>query len=243
MKLIITEEQLRLIIENENKGRLLSLPIEMIDSPEKVEKIMERYNEDKERRNFMGFNLIGSFNIGDYPELYDNLPFRELMKEVVSVRGDLILNESSVSQLPKLRYVEGVFELEETMTEEWPSLVEVCGDLNVNYTYIDELPLLEKVGWLYLSDSAIKSLPKLREVTGTIRGSYSEIRFLPKLESVGGDANFFRSMIQDLPKLKYVGDKLFLDATPFGDKLREMNLSDEEIKNKFGVNGHINIWN
>jgi|688.fasta_scaffold233933_2 hypothetical protein len=241
MKLIITEEQLRLIIENENKGRLLSLPIEMIDSPEKVEKIMERYNEDKERRNFMGFNLIGSFNIGDYPELYDNHPFRELMKEVVSVRGDLILNESSVSQLPKLRYVEGVLELEETMTEELPSLVEVGGDLNVNYTYIDELPLLEKVGWLYLSDSAIKSLPKLREVTGTIRGSYSEIRFLPKLESVGGDANFFRSMIQDLPKLKYVGDKLFLDATPFGDKLREMNLSDEEIKNKFGVNGHINI--
>ena len=240
MKLIITEEQLRLIIQNENKGRLLSLPVEMIDSPEKVEKIMERYNEDKERRNFMGFNLIGSFNIGDYPELYDNLPFRELMKEVVSVRGDLILNESSVSQLPKLRYVEGVLELEETMTNELPSLIEVGEDLNVNYTFIDELPLLEKVGWLYLSDNSITSIPKLREAK-LIKGNYSEIRFLPSLVSVEEDLDLLQSMIDDLPKLKYVGGRLLLGRTPLGEKLKEMNLSDEEIKNKFGVNGHINI--
>ncbi len=241
MKLIITEEQLRLIIENENKGKLLSLPTEMIDSPEKVEKIMERYNEDKERRNFMGFNLIGSFYIGDNPELYDNRPFRELMKEVVSVRGDLILNESSVKELPKLRYVEGNLELIETMTEELPSLVEVGVDLNVNYTFIDELPLLEKVGTLYLSNNSITSIPKLREVTGTIRGNYSEIRFLPSLESVGGDVDFLRSMIQDLPKLKYVGGRMLLGATPLADKLREMNLSTEEIKDKFGVTDNINI--
>ena len=240
MKLIITEEQLRLIIENENKGKLLSLPTEMIDSPEKVEKIMERYNEDKERRNFMGFNLIGSFNIGDYPELYDNLPFRELMKEVVSVRGDLILNESSVSQLPKLRYVEGVLELEETMTNELPSLIEVGEDLNVNYTFIDELPLLEKVGTLYLSNNSITSIPKLREAK-LIRGNFSEIRFLPSLVSVEEDLDLLQSMIDDLPKLKYVGGRLLLGRTPLGEKLKEMNLSDEEIKNKFGVNGHINI--
>jgi hypothetical protein len=51
MKLIITEEQYvgRLIIENE--GRILSF--ELIDSPEKINKIMDRYNEDKERRNFI----------------------------------------------------------------------------------------------------------------------------------------------------------------------------------------------
>ena len=113
--------------------------------------------------------------------------------------------------------------------------------MNVNYTFIDELPLLEKVGWLYLSDSAIESLPKLREVTGTIRGNYSEIRFLPSLESVGGDVDLMRSMIQDLPKLRYVGGRMLLGATPFADKLREMNLSAEEIKDKFGVNDIINI--
>ena len=59
MKLIITEEQLRLIIES--NGKILSLPVEMIDTPEKINKIMDRYNEDKERRNFMGINIIGSF--------------------------------------------------------------------------------------------------------------------------------------------------------------------------------------
>ena len=69
MKLIITEEQYRLIIENE--GRILSLPVELIDSPEKINKIMDRYNEDKERRNFRGINIIGSFNVLDYPELMD----------------------------------------------------------------------------------------------------------------------------------------------------------------------------
>ena len=241
MKLIITEEQLRLIIENENKGKLLALPVELIDSPEKINKIMDRYNEDKERRNFRGINIIGSFNVLDYPELMDDIVLRELMKEVVSVRGDLILNESSVKELPKLRYVEGVLELQDTMTEELPSLVEVGEDLNVNYTFIDELPLLEKVGWIYLADTAIKSLPKLREVTGTIRGNYSEIRFLPSLESVGGDVDLMRSMIQDLPKLRYVGGRLLLGETPLAEKLREMNLSVEEIKDKFGVTDNINI--
>ena len=238
MKLIITEEQYRLIIENE--GRILSLPVELIDSPEKINKIMDRYNEDKERRNFRGINIIGSFNVLDYPELMDYIGLRNLMKEVVSVRGDLILNESSVSQLPKLRYVEGVLELEETMTEELPSLVEVGEDLNVNYTFIDELPLLEKVGTIYLSDTGITSLPKLREAK-LVRGNFSEIRFLPSLESVGGDVDLMMSQITDLPKLKYVGGRLLLGATPFADKLMEMNLSDEEIKNKFGVNDIINI--
>jgi hypothetical protein len=240
MKLIITEEQLRLIIENENKGRLLSLPIEMIDSPEKVEKIMERYNEDKERRNFMGFNLIGSFNIGDYPDLYDDISLRNLMKEVVSVRGDLILNESSVSELPKLRYVERNLVLEDTMTEELPSLVEVGGDLNVNYTFLDEIPLLEKVGRINLSDTSIKSIPKLREAK-TINGNYSEIRFLPSLESVSGDVDLMMSQITDLPKLRYVGGRLLLGATPFAEKLREMNISKDELKNKFGVNNILDI--
>jgi hypothetical protein len=164
MKLIITEEQYRLIIENENRGKLLALPVEMIDTSEKIDRIMERYNQDKERRNFMGINIIGNFHINDVdPDLYDDISLRNLMKEVVSVRGDLILYGSSVSQLPKLRYVEGVLELEETMTEELPSLVEVGGDLNVNYTFIDELPLLEKVGTIYLSDNSITSIPKLRE--------------------------------------------------------------------------------
>ena len=239
MKLIITEEQLKLIIER--NGKILSLPVEMIDTPEKINKIMDRYNEDKERRNFMGINIIGSFNVLDYPELMDDIVLRELMKEVVSVRGDLILNESSVKELPKLRYVEGNLELIETMTEELPSLVEVGEDLNVNYTFIDELPLLEKVGWIYLSDTAIKSLPKLREVNGTIRGIYSEIRFLPSLESVGGNVDLMRSMIQDLPKLKYVGGRLLLNATPFGDKLIDMKLNTEELKDKFGVNDVIHI--
>ena len=238
MKLIITEEQYRLIIENE--GRILSLPVELIDSPEKINKIMDRYNEDKERRNFRGINIIGSFNVLDYPELMDYIGLRNLMKEVVSVRGDLILNESSVSQLPKLRYVEGVLELEETMTEELPSLVEVGGDLNVNYTFLDEIPLLEKVGRINLSDTGIISLPKLMEAK-TINGNYSEIRFLPSLESVSGDVDLMMSQITDLPKLKYVGGRLLLGATPFADKLMEMNLSDEEIKNKFGVNDIINI--
>ena len=238
MKLIITEEQYRLIIENE--GRILSLPVELIDSPEKINKIMDRYNEDKERRNFRGINIIGSFNVLDYPELMDYIGLRELMKEVVSVRGDLILNESSVSQLPKLRYVEGVLELEETMTEELPSLVEVGEDLNVNYTFIDELPLLEKVGTIYLSDTGITSLPKLREAK-LVRGNFSEIRFLPSLESVEDDLDLLQSMIDDLPKLKYVGGRLLLGRTPLSEKLKEMNLSSEEIKNKFGVNDIINI--
>ena len=240
MKLIITEEQLRLIIENENKGRLLSLPTEMIDSPEKIDRIMDRYNEDKVRRNFMGINIIGNFNVLDYPELMDYIGLRELMMEVVSVRGDLILNESSVSQLPKLRYVEGVLELEETMTEDLPSLVEVGGDLNVNYTFLDEIPLLEKVGRINLSDTGIISLPKLREAK-TINGNYSEIRFLPSLESVSGDVDLMMSQITDLPKLRYVGGRLLLGATPFAEKLREMNVSKDELKNKFGVNNILDI--
>jgi hypothetical protein len=239
MKLIITEEQYRLIIES--SGKLMSLPVEMIDTPEKIGRMIARYNEDKERRNFMGINIIGNFHINNVdPDLYDDISLRNLMKEVVSVRGDLILYGSSVSKLPKLRYVERDLVLEDTMTEELPSLVEVGGELNVNYTFLDEIPLLEKVGRIDLSDTGIKSLPKLREAK-TINGNYSEIRFLPSLESVGGDVDLMRSMIQDLPKLRYVGGRMLLGKTPFADKLREMNLSAEEIKDKFGVNDIINI--
>jgi Leucine-rich repeat (LRR) protein len=241
MKLIITEEQYRLIIENENSGKLLALPVEMIDTSDKIERMLERYNQDKERRNFMGINIIGNFHINDVdPDLYDDISLRNLMKEVVSVRGDLILYGSSVSELPKLRYVERNLVLEDTMTEELPSLVEVGGDLNVNYTFLDEIPLLEKVGRINLSDTSIKSIPKLREAK-TINGNYSEIRFLPSLESVSGDVDLMMSQITDLPKLRYVGGRLLLGATPFAEKLREMNVSKDELKNKFGVNNILDI--
>ena len=239
MKLIITEEQYRLIIES--SGKLMSIPVELIDSPEKIDRIMDRYNEDKERRNFMGINIIGNFHINNVdPDLYDDISLRDLMKEVVSVRGDLILYGSSVSKLPKLRYVERDLVLEDTMTEDLPSLVEVGGDLNVNYTFLDEIPLLEKVGRINLSDTGIISLPKLRDAK-TINGNYSEIRFLPSLESVSGDVDLMMSQITDLPKLKYVGGRLLLGATPFAEKLREMNVSKDELKNKFGVNNILDI--
>ena len=83
----------------------------------------------------------------------------------------------------------------------------------------------------------IKSLGRLEKVGGKLDLFKTSIKSLKNLVSVGGSLDLTASSIEDLDKLKSVGGSLNLFNTPLGKKLKESGMSEDEIKNKFGVNG------
>ena len=52
MKLIITEQQLRLIIESEQEGRLMNVPSEMLTDKESYDRVFNLYKDNKEITGF-----------------------------------------------------------------------------------------------------------------------------------------------------------------------------------------------
>ena len=85
----------------------------------------------------------------------------------------------------------------------------------------------------------IKSLGRLEKVGGKLDLFKTSIKSLKNLVSVGGSLDLTASSIEDLDKLKSVGGSLNLFNTPLGKKLKDSGMSEDEIKNKFGVNGNL----
>jgi hypothetical protein len=147
MKLIITEEQLRLIIENEGKGENL---IDLTDvyksgvSPNKWDDIFLLLKEKKERK---GDKTYDGYYIDGVVSLFES-EVTEL-KYLVKVGDRLILSYSKISSLPILEYV--------------------GGDLFLTDVPIESLPMLKYVGVdVYLENSKIESLPKGLYVGGNL---------------------------------------------------------------------------
>ena len=255
MKIILTEKQLRLIIESESEGKLFTIPSEMLDREKGFEKVYNLYIKNKDKKNYNGIKLVGEFILGyfDYFSDEDGEIVNEFFDEVVEIDGDFSSGEQyiTLSKFSKLKYVNGLFEIPDTKVTELPNLIKVSGDLSLINTKISTLPLLERVdGDFYLRDSEIVSIPNLVSVGWSMRGFNSKIKSLPKLESVGADYDheFYKAdlvlqntEITDLPKLKYVNGDLNLVNTPLGSELKGSGMSDEEIKNKFGVQGKLYI--
>jgi len=250
MKIIITEEQLRLIIENEGGGKLLTLPAEFLDKEKGFEKTYNLYIKNKDSKNYNGIKLIGEVNL-DYFDYFSDEGseiVNQFFDEVVEIDGDFYSGDYvDLSKLSKLRYVSGTLEIPSTYVMELPNLIKVGGDLSLGGTFIKTLPLLERVdGEFFLTNSSIISIPNLVSVGGSMNCNMSKIESLPRLESVGADYNhefykanldLWRSEIKDLPSLKYVNGNLNLYGTPIGKELKESGMSEEEIKDKFGVQG------
>jgi len=256
MKIIINESQLRLIVENEGGGKLLTLPAEFLDKEKGFEKAYNLYTKNKGNKNYNGIKLIGEFNLDyfDYFSDEDSEIVNEFFDEVVEIDGDLYSGEyGDLSKLSKLRYVSGSLEIPSTNVMELPNLIKVGGNLSLAGTFIKTLPLLEKVdGEFFLTNSSIIGIPNLVSVGRGMYGDRSQIKYLPKLESVGADNDhdlykddltLWRTNITELPSLKYVNGNLSLGDSPLGKELDASGMTNAEINDKFGVQGKLYIWN
>ena len=240
MKIIINESQLRLIVENEEKKeRLLTITIDMIVGGESFDDILELYNTEKEKKNFVGIKLLGSV---DFSRGFGNKigsGVIEFCDELVEVNGDLKVVNNYTVGFPKLRKVSGDMILSMTEVRSLPELRYVGRNLTLQRSKISELPELKSVGsGLYLGNSKIESLPKLESTGGYLYLNDSPLADLGNLKSVGESLDLGNCQINSLPKLEFVGDDLYLEKTPLWRKLSEV-MTKDEVRNKYGVNGNV----
>ncbi len=141
MKLIITEEQLRMIVESEKEDKGENL-MDLTDayegglSPDKWDSYF-LFMKNKKKRNYAGYYI----------------------------NGEVDLSKSDVTEFKYLVKVGGHLSLDNTKIESLPMLSTVKGFLSLNNTKIKELPMLSTVkNILYLANTEIKSLPEGLEV-------------------------------------------------------------------------------
>ena len=216
MKLIITEEQLRLIIESEDGGKLFNVPNAFLQTIGGVTKTLNLYNKLKDVKGFDGIKVIGKL---DYYEIDadDNDDLDNFTNEVVYIDGTLILAEENPdNNFGTLKVIDGNLRGSEVDNISFPNLEYVTGDVS-------------------LEDSGISELPKLKEVDGCLYLQRTGIHSLPELKSVGLHLNLYNTIIKDLPKLEIVQGVLTLRHTPLADK------KNEEKLRKIQVGGHLNL--
>jgi hypothetical protein len=191
MKLIITEEQLRLIIESEGDGNLMDLtkmyknglPYDKWDS-------FFLFMNKKKGGNYDGYYIDGDLdlrkhNVGDISDYYtddyeydytidDTIEDEENksfgFKFLVRVNGFFNLRDSEVTDLSNLKYVERYLNISGTKINRLPELEYVGGGFAMENTEISELPKLKYVGGiLSISGSPlVKDYDKLRETNPQI---------------------------------------------------------------------------
>ena len=172
MKLIITEEQYRLIIEGE--GRLLNVPSEMISQKDDgIDKVFNLFNKNKDIKNWVGIKVLGDIDLTYH---YDE-HLRDFCNVLVEVTSDLEITNRKGIAFPLLEKVGGNLDVEMTYVK-LPKLKYVGGDFKGYNSNLTELPELEYVGdRLSLRRTNIKDLPKLEYV-----GDFLNIMFTPLSE-------------------------------------------------------------
>lgn len=217
MRIIITEEQLRLIVESRGDGKLFAVPTDLLKLNGGVTKALNLYNKLKDDKGFDGIKVIGKL---DYYEIdaddIDDLD--NFTNEVVYINGTLILaSENPDNNFGKLKVINGNLRGSEVDNISFPNLEYVTGDVS-------------------LEDSGISELPKLKEVDGALFIQRTGINSLPELKYVGLHLNLYNTQISELPKLEIVQGVLTLRHTPLADKTTE-----EELRNKIQVGGNISL--
>ena len=179
MKVIITEEQLRQIIESEGDGNLMDLT--------KVYEVGVPYNRwdsyflfmnKKMGSNYDGYYIdsnldLRKYNMDDYVDDFnfdyeEDKPFG--LEYLVRVNGFLHLRDSEVTDLSNLKYVERYLNINNTKIDRLPELEYVGGGFAMENTKISELPKLKYIGGeLFVSGSPLmKDYDKLKETNPQI---------------------------------------------------------------------------
>ena len=237
MKIIITEEQLRLIIESEEESKI-----------EQIKNLIETFDEKNIR---LAFELLKGSRMKQYELLEEYIGLFEVFNLTPNLKNFITISKKEsltsylsevtdlIFRLPKLEMISfyGIKNLD--------NLVNFDGSISV-YSELQSIPNLVMVGGdLNISGGLLEDLANLVNVGGDFNlivddNDVSPLESIPKLESVGGGLRLDYSSITSLPSLTYVGGNLRLRRTPLGYKLRE-TMGVEDIKNKFGINGNIII--
>lgn len=238
MKIIITEEQLRLITEN--KQSLYIVSDEVLDNLG-FDGIMRLYKKSGKS----GIKFVGDLNIlertSDYGLETKHLEMKkkwdvlmaaaeEFFNELVIVTGVLDItdqkfksfpniirlgaldgaNSSGVVNFPSLVKIDNWCTMQYAYEINFPELVEVGAELVLHKTGIKELPKLVRAGFLNLNEcNNITTLPELVEIIYT--SDYNEDSFEPNLRLT-------RSSVSHLPKLTRVDGEfeLFSNKNIYG---------------------------
>jgi len=215
MKIIITESQYKLILENEEYlGQIMEL-IETFDET----------NIDMAFQIAKGLKIKQSTILEHYEELFKLFKYKPSvinLKKIISFSSLTIKNNLSKKQS------ELIFQL--------PRLYKLFFH-RLNDGDLDDLVSTNKK--LFITHRCeITSLPNLTSV-GELYNAYSKITSLPKLKEVEYDLTLIATNIESLPNLISVGGNLRLQLTPLGKELKDSGMSEDEIKNKFGVKGNL----
>jgi hypothetical protein len=217
MKIIITEEQHRLIIESEGMDKLFAVPTDLLEMSGGVTKALNLYHKLKDSKGWDGIKVVGKLDYYQIDtDVYDDMV--NLTNEIVYINGTLILSsENPDNNFGKLKAINGNLRGSEVDNISFPNLEYVTGDVS-------------------LEDSGISELPKLKKVEGALFLQRTGIRSLPELEYVGLHLNLYDTRINDLPKLKIVQGVLGLKHSRLADKTTE-----EELRKQINIGGSIHL--
>jgi len=185
---------------------LLNMSAQMDDPKSKFILDFER----KGKRKF-----VGNLRLKDiFYNLYSNGVDIEILPDDFEVVGNLILDETKITYLPKGLKVRGYLDLRKTNIEFLPDDLEVDGYISLSDSKIKSLPKGLKVnGDLFLSGSDIETLPDDLEVNGRLFLDNTKIKHLPKGLKVKSHLYLNRTDIEFLPDDLEFGGDLFLNDT------------------------------
>jgi hypothetical protein len=250
MKLIITERQYRLLIENEEESDSDLFEMDRSVVPDYLwDKTFMRANKSGKYRGYyingdvtpvpilkFKFDYLVEVrgNVNLYMDMYlESLPLLE------RVEGDLNFQRSNVTNMDNLKFVGGNMEVNQVI-ESLPSLEEVKKKLNLSDSSVKELPKLKTVGELRIDGTNIESLPSLETVTLFLKATVSDLRELPALKNVGNEKNGYgchlnHTKITELPVGLEVYGTLDIRYTPLAKKIQERGMTGSEVSDMFNV--------
>jgi hypothetical protein len=209
------------------------LDIPILENKEYIGQIMElietfdETNIDMALQIAKGLKIKQSTILKNYEELFKLFKYKPSvinLKKIISkldLYVEINLSKKTIElifKLPKLQII-GFHTLNDGDLDD---LVSTNKQLFItNRCEITSIPNLKEVGGLSMSSTKIESLSNLKEVRHHLYAGNCKIESLPNLISVGGS--------------------LVLVKTPLGKKLIDSGMSEDEIKNKFGVKGRLHI--
>ena len=216
MKIIITESQYKLILENE----------EYIEQIKQLIETFDETNIDMAFQIAKGLKIKQSTILENYEELFKLFKYKPSVINLKKITKKTILE---VFDYLSKTTIDLIFNL--------PNL-KIIRFFRLNDGDLDELVSTNKNITIY-NTCKITSIPNLTSVDGYfILNFVKNIKSLPKLKEVG-TLELFGSRIESLPNLISVGRNLGLQLTPLGKELKDSGMSEDEIKNKFGVKGNL----
>jgi hypothetical protein len=233
MKIIISESQYKLILENE---KYLGQIMELIET-------FDETNIDMAFQIAKGLKIKQSTILEHYEELFKLFKYKPSVINLKKIIKKTVLNvydnlsKTTIDLIFKLPNLKIIYFY--TLNDgDLDDLVSTNKRLYFSsHCKITSIPNLKEVGTLGLLGSKITSIPNLTSV-GELYNVHSKITSLPKLKEVEYDLTLSATDIESLPNLISVGGNLSLIETPLGESLKS-KMSKDEIKNKFGVKGNL----